>query len=83
MKKVHVRTLKFHTIYSFILAIVFLIVALFVRDAMLMATMFLVLLYIAGNGIMHRRKNQLSRDSVVEYAMVSTIVIVMIIGVIV
>lgn len=83
MKKIHLPSLKFHTIYSAILAVVFLIIAIFVRDIILSAAMLIVVLYVAGNGIIHSKKNEITRDALLEYIIVSAIIIVIVVSVIV
>lgn len=81
MKKIHAPTLKFHTIYSVILAIIFLITIVVVRDITLSIAVLVLLAYIIGNGIIHGKKNELNRDSIFEYILVSVIVIVVFLGV--
>lgn len=80
MKKKHFSSLKFHTIYSIVLAAIFLIIVLFVRDIALIAAMVFLFLYVAGNGIIHNKKNELTRDTLLEYIIISAIVLVVIIG---
>lgn len=80
MKKIHRSSLKFHTIYSIALSVIFLVIILSVRDITLGATMVFLLLYIIGNGIIHTRKNELKRDTLLEYILVSIIVLVIIMG---
>jgi len=43
-----------------------------------LALLFLVL-YIAGNGMIHNRNNTLSKDAIIEYILVSLVVLVIII----
>ncbi|MFZ3010145.1 MAG: hypothetical protein WA030_03975 [Candidatus Microsaccharimonas sp.] len=81
MKKVHIRSLKFHTIYSVSLAIVFFVVMMVVRDLMLGIALVLLLAYVVGNGIIHGKKNQLTRDGLFEYVLLSLIVVILILGV--
>lgn len=73
-------SLKFHTIYSSILALIFLVILFFVRDVMLGIAMFFVMLYVAGNGMIHTNKNALTKDAIIEYIIVSAIVVVVIVG---
>jgi uncharacterized membrane protein len=80
MKKKHVSSLKFHTTYSVVLALVFVIIVIFVRDIALIAAMVFLFLYVAGNGIIHSKKNELTRDTILEYIIISIIVLVVIIG---
>jgi hypothetical protein len=76
----HIRTLKFHTIYTVALTVIFLVIALLAQEIILGVAMLFLLLYVAGNGIIHGRKNELTRDTLLEYIIISAIVIVMIIG---
>jgi len=80
MKKIHYKSLKFHAIYSFILATIFLAVIVFTPDISLGIAMVFLVLYIAGNGLIHARNNKLERDTLMEYIIVSIIVFVIIIG---
>lgn len=82
MKKIHFPTLKFHTIYTIILSVVFLGIILLAPEITLFAAIVFLLLYIGGNGIIHTRKNELTRDSLVEYIIVSLVVLVVLLGVI-
>lgn len=80
MKKHHAKKLKFHTLFSVLLVIIFLTVLFFVRDVSLAIIMLFLAIYIAGNGIIHSKYNELKRDTVVEYLIVSGIVIIVVIG---
>lgn len=81
MKKIHATSLKFHIIYSVILAIIFLIAIIVVRDIALGVMMLALLAYVVGNGIIHGRKNELTRDAILEYIIVSAIVAVVLLGI--
>ena len=83
MKKHHVRSLKFHTLYTIALSLLFLGVILLAPEITLFAAVVFLLLYVGGNGIIHSRKNELSRDSLVEYIIVSLVALVVLVGVIV
>jgi len=80
MKKIHHKSLKFHTLYTAAISIIFLIVILFAREITLFTTSIFLILYIIGNGIIHTIKNELKRDTVIEYIIVSTIILVIAIG---
>jgi hypothetical protein len=80
MKKKHVASLKFHTIYSIIIAAIFVLVIIFVRNILFAAAAGFLLLYIVGNGIIHAKKNELTRDTLLEYILIAAIVLVVIIG---
>ena len=80
MKKIHFPSLKFHTIYSITLAIVFLIILLFVRDIALGVAMILLVIYVVGNGIIHTKKSELKRDTLLEYIIVAVIALIIIAG---
>lgn len=80
MKKKHYKTLKFHTIYSFVLAIIFLIIIIIVPDISLGLTMSFLILYVGGNGLIHAQNNELAHDTLVEYIVISIIAMIIIIG---
>lgn len=80
MKKIHFPSMKFHTIYSVVLSVLFLAIVLVVPDITLAATSIFVILYVVGNGIIHSRKNELNRDTLIEYMLVSAVALVILIG---
>lgn len=65
------------------IALIFTSIIVFVRDIALSVAMVLILLYVAGNGVIHTRNNQLSRDAFIEYVIISVIVLVVVIGAVV
>jgi hypothetical protein len=81
MKKVHIPTLKFHTIYSLVLLAVFLVTIIIVRDLSLGLVGAVLVAYVIGNGIIHGQKNEITRDAILEYILVSLIVVVVFLGV--
>jgi len=80
MKKRHVSKLKFHTIFSVVIAVMFLIILLVVRDISLGIAMLFLGVYIAGNGIIHVRHTELTRDVIIEYALVGGIALVLVVS---
>jgi hypothetical protein len=80
MKKIHRKSLKFHSIYSIAISIIFLVIIASVKDITLGAATVFLLLYIVGNGIIHTKNNELARDTLIEYALVSAIVLIIILG---
>lgn len=80
MKKIHAPSLKFHTVYSIVLTLIFLVIIIFIRDIALGAAMFFLLLYVGGNGIIHSKKNELKRDTLLEYIILSIIALVVLVG---
>lgn len=82
MKLKHHKSLKFHTAYSIFLAVVFIVIIALVHEVSLGVSMGFLAFYVIGNGIIHAKKNELNQDSVVEYVLVSAIVLVLIVGII-
>ncbi len=80
MRQQHRATLKFHTIYSAILAIVFIVAMFLLREIALGLAMLFLLMYVAGNGIIHSRNNKLTRDTFIEYVLVALVVLVLLLG---
>ncbi len=80
MKKKHVSSLKLHSFYSIGLSVVFCTVVLVRPDATLAAAALAVVLYVAGNGIIHSQRNSLSRDTLLEYALVAIIVLFLLVS---
>jgi hypothetical protein len=80
MKKRHVSKLKLHTIFTIVITIIFLVVLAFVRDISLAVAMLFLGVYIAGNGIIHIRHNELARDTIVEYILIGVIAAVLFIS---
>lgn len=77
MRKIHATSLKVHTIYSVSLATLFVVTSLLIRDIVLSLAMLALVAYVIGNGIIHGTKNTLTRDTIVEYILVSIIVVVL------
>lgn len=80
MRKHHVPTLKFHTIYSLFISSVFIMVIAVFPDITLAAAIIFFVSYIAGNGLIHSKKNTLHKDSVIEYLLVAIAVFVVVVG---
>lgn len=80
MKKNHYQALKLHAIYSLILAIIFAVIIILVPDLILGVTMVFLLAYVAGNGLIHSKSNQLERDTLVEYILLALIALIVVIG---
>ena len=80
MRKHHQKTLKFHTVFTLILALICLGIILIAPDLTLVASITVLVVYVAGNGIIHLRNNQLSRDSLIEYIIVGLIVALIVLG---
>jgi hypothetical protein len=76
MKKIHLQSLKLHTIFNVIVWMLYLAVILICTDATLVVSVVFLLIYITGNGLIHSRKNQLSRDTLVEYVILSLIALI-------
>jgi predicted permease len=73
VKKRHSRTLKFHTVFTVALTVVFAFVLLITKSLSLGVAMIFLALYVAGNGIIHVRRNELARDTIVEYILIGVI----------
>lgn len=80
MRKHHHSTMKFHTIYTLLLTLAFVVVLYFSQNFTLGLIMLFLLFYIAGNGIIHSRKNELHRDTLLEYVLIAMIVLVLLLG---
>lgn len=77
MKKRHIQKLKFHTIFTIVITLLFIIVCMIVRDISLAIAMLFLGVYITGNGIIHVRHNELSRDTLIEYILIGLIAAVL------
>lgn len=80
MRKHHLPTLKFHTVYSIAISLVFIFVIALFPDITLAASIVFFVGYVAGNGIIHTKKNTLHKDSVIEYLLVAIAVFVVVVG---
>jgi hypothetical protein len=80
MKKRRQKPLNVHVLYSVVLAAVFLVVIITRPDVSLYMTMVFFVLYILGNGALHAKKGMLSRDVLIEYIVLSLVVLVVLIG---
>jgi hypothetical protein len=80
MKAIHFKTMKFHSFYSLLLAFICIgVIIIFPSISLAIASAFLVL-YVAGNGVIHAKNGTLNRDSVLEYVLLSIVAIVLIVG---
>lgn len=80
MKPKHFRAMKFNTIYSVSLAIVSVALLLLFPDISLIIACAFLVLYVAGNGVIHWHHDTLSRDAIVEYIILSLVAVVLVVG---
>lgn len=80
MRKKHFKSLKLHTIYSSILFIIFIFIAILKPEIKFSLAISMVIFYIIGNCLIHEEKNKLSKDAIIEYIIVSLIVLIVIFG---
>lgn len=80
MKKQHHKSLKFHTLFTILLGVATVILIILKPDLLLVISSLALVAYVAGNGIIHARKNQLSRDSILEYSIVGLIILIIIVS---
>lgn len=76
MKKEHQKSLKIHSIYNLLIAIIFIVLIIVKREIALTISALFLLFYIAGNSFIHSKKNLLDRDTLIEYIILSIIAIV-------
>jgi len=50
------------------------------HEATLSAAAVFLILYVTGNGIIHTRNNELSRDTLIEYIILAFIALILLIG---
>jgi hypothetical protein len=81
VKKQHHIKLRLHVIFSVIVAAILLAVFVFAPDISFGAAIILLVAYTAGNGIIHTRHDVLSRDTLLEYTLISLVVLVVLVGV--
>lgn len=77
MRRHHHKTLKFHLIYTIVISLICVVIVALKPDIYLAVSAGLLILYVGGNGIIHTRKNELSRDSLLEYVFVAVIALVL------
>lgn len=80
MNKRHAATLKFHAWFTLILASICLIVVAFVPSISLFVALAFFVLYVAGNTALHLRHKTFSRDILIEYALVSIVALIVLVG---
>lgn len=81
MKQAHYTTLKLHAMFSIGLAAVFVFLMLIKRDLAFSLTLLFMFLYVSGNGIIHTKNNQLSKDTLIEYVLVALVILILVIDV--
>jgi len=80
MKKIHHKSQKFHTIYNIIICSIFVIIIIFFHDISLIASTIFLLFYVTGNGLIHATKNELNRDTILEYMILSIIALIILVN---
>lgn len=80
MRKVHHNSLKIHTVFNIIIWTLYSLILVFNSNATLIISVIFLLIYITGNGLIHSKKNQLSRDTLVEYIILSAIALVILVN---
>lgn len=75
--------MKFHTIFSITLAVILLVVIILRPSWLLVACCLLLIAYVTGNGVIHAKKSQLTRDGLLEYVLVALIALAIIAGAVV
>lgn len=76
MRKLHHKSLKAHTIFNLIIWSLYLLIILINSSTALVVSIIFLLIYITGNGLIHSKKNQLSRDTLIEYIILSAIALI-------
>lgn len=80
MKKIHHKSQKFHTIYNIIICTIFVIIIIFYHNISLVASTVFLLFYVTGNGLIHATKNELNRDTILEYMILSIIALIILVN---
>ena len=80
MKQAHRHSSKHHTLYTLGLAIIAVASILLLPAAALYIGLGFLVLYIAGNGLIHYKKGTGHRDAYIEYAILALVGVVIIAG---
>lgn len=72
--------IKPHGIFTLALAAVLILAIALVPEYSLFAASGFLVLYVSGNGIIHYKRGQLSRDTLIEYCLVAAAALVVLIG---
>ena len=72
--------MKFNTIYSVSLAIVSVGLLIAFPDLSLIIACAFLVMYVAGNGVIHWHHGTLSRDAIIEYIILSLVALVLVWG---
>ncbi len=80
MKKQHHKSLKLHTIFNLVTWSLYLLIILLNTNLTLIISTVFLLVYITGNGLIHSRHNQLTRDILIEYIILSVIALVILLN---
>lgn len=80
MKHAHKHSSKHHTLYTLGLAIIAVASIILLPSAALFIGLGFMVLYIAGNGLIHYKKGTGHRDAYIEYAILVLIGVVIIVG---
>ncbi|MDN5275845.1 MAG: hypothetical protein JWN33_494 [Candidatus Saccharibacteria bacterium] len=80
MKKIHFKSLKLHTIFSLIIAVLFTVAFFIAQDAILWIALVTLAVYILGNAIIHAKHNELRRDTMIEYSVIAVAVLIIVVA---
>ena len=80
MRKQHRKALKLHTIFTIVLVLVSLVIIALAPDLLLIVSIGALVTYVAGNGLIHVKKNQLTRDIVLEYCIIGAMMLIVVVS---
>ncbi len=72
--------IRFHTWFTIVLALVSLGIIFFVPDISLFVALIFLILYVAGNGLIHVKNKTFTRDILIEYGLVAAVVLIVVFG---
>lgn len=71
---------RFHTWFTVCLALISLALIFFVPNISLFVALIFLILYVAGNGLIHVQNKTFTRDIIIEYALVAAVVLIVVVG---
>lgn len=80
MKKQQYKHSRFHAWYTLGLSLASIVVIVLAPSVSLFIALGFLLLYVAGNGLIHVRSKTLSRDIIFEYALVALVALFVLLG---
>ena len=80
MRKQHHVSLKWHTVFTALVSVAAVVLIFLLPDAAFIIGFGFLVLYIAGNGLIHYKKGTSHRDTWIEYGILTLLAVILLLG---